>query len=77
MQTTSVDYKDLRKKLEAPYFVQWVTEWDDNNHITRVVGCCVRNHKTGETLFQHKDFGVCEKVCEMLNEEELTNVRRT
>ncbi len=70
MSTTNVNYKDLRRKLEARYFVQWVTEWDINQHILRVVGSCVREHKTGETLFRHKDAGVCEKVCEMLNENE-------
>ena len=54
------------------YIVQWVTEWDENNHITRVVGYCVRDKKSSgwPTLFRHESKEVCEKVCEMLNEEE-------
>lgn len=67
-RTIEESYKKLREVLDARYFVQWVTEWDDNNHITRVVGCCVRNRKTGETLFYHESADVCEKVCQMLNE---------
>lgn len=70
MKTTTLKYRDLRKKLDAPYFVQWVTEWNANNQLLRVVGSCVRKHETGETLFKHEDAGVCEKVCEMLNEAE-------
>jgi hypothetical protein len=35
-----------------------------------VLGWCVRSIK--ETLFQHKDYEVCVKVCEMLNEGEVT-----
>jgi hypothetical protein len=73
MSITNIDYKDLRRKLEAPYFVQWVTEFDDNNHILRVVGSCVRNHKTGETVFKHKEPNVCQKIADMLNEEEEHN----
>ena len=71
--TTNIDYKELRQRLDAPFFVQWITEWDDNNHIIRVMGNCVRNHKTGETLFYHKNYEVCEKVCDMLNEQEEHN----
>lgn len=66
--TTNIDYKDLREQLGDTYFVQWITEWDDNNQIIRVMGNCVRNRKTGETLFYHKNYEVCEKVCDMLNE---------
>lgn len=60
------------------YWVQWVTEWDDNNHIVRVLGYCVRNMDTfnGDTIFRHESKEVCEKICQMLNEEEeLNNVR--
>jgi hypothetical protein len=69
-----VDRKKLREKLQARYIVQWVTEWDDNNHITQVLGYCVRDTRSSQwpTLFRHKDKVVCEKVCDMLNEEELT-----
>ena len=81
MSTTNVNYKDLRRKLDARYFVRWVTEFDSNNHILRLVGYCVRDQGDShwKTVFQHKDYGVCEKVCDMLNEneEELTNVRGT
>lgn len=69
MSTTNIDYKELRKQLEAPYFVQWVTKFDSEQGHLQMVGHCVRNHKTGETLFQHKDYGVCEKICQILNEE--------
>ena len=59
---------DIKPRPYEKYWVQWVTEFDYNNHITRVLGYCVRSDK--ETLFKHKDYEVCEKVCEMLNEEE-------
>jgi hypothetical protein len=57
------------------YIVQWVTEWDDNNHITRVVGNCVRDKGSfgWKTLFKHKDYEVCQKIADMLNEEEEHN----
>jgi hypothetical protein len=75
----SVNYKPLRVEVKVKHIVQWITEFDGNNHITRVVGYCVRD--TGSfgwpTLFRHEDKVVCEKVCDILNEEELTNVRRT
>lgn len=60
------------------YIVQWVTEWDENNHIVRVLGYCVRDKGSSQwpTLFRHESADVCEKVADMLNEEELTNVRR-
>ena len=52
--------------------MQWVTEFDYNNHITKVLGYCVRDTGSSQwpTLFRHEDEVVCEKVCEMLNEEE-------
>lgn len=73
MSITNIDYKYLREKLKAQYFVQWVTEWDDNNHILRMKGSCVRNNKTGETVFKHKEESVCQKIADMLNEEEEHN----
>ena len=44
-----------------------------------VLGWCVRDTDDTQwaTLFQHEDETVCRKVCEMLNEKELTNVRGT
>ncbi len=68
MNTTNVDYKDLRRQMDARYFVQWVTKFDSIQGRLQVVGSCVRNRKTGETLFYHESADVCEKVCEMLNE---------
>jgi hypothetical protein len=70
VSTKNITYKELRKMLDDPYFVQWVTEWDDNNYITRVAGFCVRRYKTGETVFTHESETVCRKVCDMLNENE-------
>jgi hypothetical protein len=67
---TKIDYDELRKQREAPYFVQWVTKFDSIKGDLEVVGYCVRRHKTWETVFQHKDYEVCVKVCEMLNENE-------
>ena len=55
-------------EARAKYWVQWVTEFDYNNHVTQVLGYYVRSNK--ETLFKHKDYEVCEKVCDMLNENE-------
>jgi hypothetical protein len=58
--------------VKERYIVQWVTEWDDNNHITRVMGYCVRDKNSfgWPTLFKHKEENVCQKVADMLNEEE-------
>jgi hypothetical protein len=55
-------------EARAKYWVQWVTKFDSEQGHLQVVGHCVRSNK--ETLFQHKDYEVCVKVCEMLNEEE-------
>ena len=64
--------------MNKRYIVQWITEFDDNNHITRVVGYCVRDTRSGSwpTLFRHKEENVCRKVCDMLNEEELTKCEK-
>ncbi len=72
-----LDYDESLVSLGRPYFVQWVTEFDYNNHNLRVEGWCVREFKTWKTLFKHEDETVCRKVCEMLNEGEVTNVRGT
>jgi hypothetical protein len=79
VNTTNVDYKELRKALGARYFVQWVTKLDSIQGHLQVVGYCVRDQHDPQwkTVFQHKDKTVCRKVCEMLNEGELTNVRGT
>ena len=70
MQTTSIDHKELRKQLEDTYFVQWVTKFDSTQGHLQVVGYCVRNRKTWETLFHNKEHRVCQKIADMLNEEE-------
>ena len=62
------DYKELREKLGARYFVQWVTTFDSTKGNLEVVGFCVRRHKTWETVFTHESETVCRKVCDMLNE---------
>lgn len=61
-----VDYKELRRKLDDPYYVQWVTEAEETNF--RVVGYCVRKRKTLETVFEHESRNVCQKIADMLNE---------
>lgn len=70
-----VDYMELRKWKDAPYYVQWVTEAEETNF--RVVGYCVRKRNTWDTVFEHKDANVCQKIADMLNEGEVTNVRGT
>jgi hypothetical protein len=74
VNTTNIDYKELRKAREAKYFVQWVTKFDSTKVSLEVVGYCVRDKSDSQwkTVFEHKDRVVCEKVCQMLNEEELT-----
>jgi len=75
----SVNYKPLRAEVNVRYIVQWVTKFDSTQGHLQVVGFCVRDTRSSNwaTLFQHEDETVCRKVCEMLNEEELTNVRGT
>lgn len=52
------------------YIVQWVTRWDSNNHITQVLGYCVRDRGTScwDTVFKHESQEVCEKLAKILNE---------
>jgi len=75
---TRTTYEELRKASGARYFVQWVTVTNRRGEII-VVGWCVRDtaDRQWKTVFENKDETVCRKVCEMLNEGELTNVRRT
>ena len=68
MSTTNIGYKDLRRKLEARYFVQWITATNRHGEIV-VLGWCVRD-EDWNTMFKHEDETVCRKVCEMLNENE-------
>ena len=69
MSTKNITYEALRKQLDDPYFVQWVTTFDSTKGNLEVVGYCVKKHKTWETVFYNKSETVCRKVCEMLNEE--------
>jgi hypothetical protein len=50
------------------YFVQWVTKFDDGQ--LEVVGYCVRDNfdPQWKMVFEHKDEGVCKKICKILNE---------
>ena len=50
--------------------MQWVTKWDDNNHITQILGYCVRDRSDWEwkIVFEHKEESVCNKIADMLNE---------
>jgi hypothetical protein len=74
---TNIDHKELRRKLEARYFVQWVTKRYEQGHL-QVVGHCVRDQGDPQwkTVFEHKDKIVCEKICQILNEG-ANNVRGT
>lgn len=70
MKQRSVNYKPLRVEVKVRYIVQWVTNFDSEQGHLQVVGHCVRDTRSSQwpTLFQHKDYEVCVKVCEMLNE---------
>lgn len=63
---------DTRFGVYERYIVQWVTNHEEGR--LRVAGYCVRDTDDTQwaTLFQHEDETVCRKVCEMLNEKELT-----
>lgn len=69
---------DTRFGVYERYIVQWVTATNRHGELI-IMGYCVRDTDDTQwaTLFQHEDETVCRKVCEMLNEKELTNVRGT
>ena len=50
------------------YIVRWVTEHDGGTLL--VVGYCVYDTKECKTLFEHKDKQVCQKVLEMMLNDE-------
>lgn len=79
MQKTEVDTKKLHDELKARYIVQWITKFDSITGHLQAVGCCVRDKSDSQwaIVFRHKDKVVCQKIADILNEEELTNVRRT
>ena len=58
-----------RRKL----FVRWVVEYVKNESGTdqiQVLGYCVYDGETCTTLFEHVDKKVCEKVLEMILNDE-------
>jgi hypothetical protein len=62
------------------YIARWVTDYVKNESGTaqiQVLGYCVYDSKGCKTLFEHKDREVCQKLVNILNEEEANNVRRT
>jgi hypothetical protein len=70
-RTIEASYTKLRKMLDDPYFVQWVTTFDSTKGNLEVVGFCVRDKRGSQwkTVFTHESETVCRKVCDMLNEE--------
>ena len=64
---TKIDYDKLVGSSSSPYFVQWITATNRHNEII-VLGWCVKEAKTWNTVFKNEDEIVCRKVCGMLNE---------
>jgi hypothetical protein len=64
---TKIDYDKVGGSSSSPYFVQWITATNRHNEIV-LLGWCVKEAKTWNTMFKHEDKAVCMKVCEMLNE---------
>ena len=55
------------------YIVRWRTEHDNTKSGAaqiRVIGYCVYDRKDCKTLFEHADREVCEKVLEMMLNDE-------
>jgi hypothetical protein len=55
------------------YIVRWRTEHDKTESGAaqiRVIGYCVYDRKDCKTLFEHADRQVCEKVLEMMLNDE-------
>jgi hypothetical protein len=73
-RTIETSYKKLREVLDARYFVQGMTKFDSDVVSLQLLGYCVRDKQDTQwaTVFEHKDRVVCEKVCQMLNEGEVT-----
>jgi hypothetical protein len=68
---TKTTYEELRKASQARYFVQWITATNRHGELI-IMGYCVRDKGDSHwaTVFEHEDKVVCEKVCQMLNENE-------
>jgi hypothetical protein len=63
--------EDFRKRPR--YFVQWVTEHDKTKSGAAqivVLGYCIRDQQSPnwDTVFEHADKEVCEKLANILNE---------
>ena len=73
-----IDTRVPDSQARERYIVQWITATNRHGELI-IMGYCVRDTDDTQwaTLFRHKDETVCRKVCDMLNEEELTNVRGT
>jgi hypothetical protein len=69
VSTKNITYEALRKQLDDPYFVQWITATNRHGELI-IMGYCVRDKGDSHwaTVFKHEDRVVCEKVCQMLNE---------
>jgi hypothetical protein len=55
------------------YFVRWVVEYVKNESGTdqiQILGYCVYDGQECKTLFEHADKVVCEKVLEMMLNDE-------
>ena len=62
---------DFRRRPR--YFVQWITEHDKTKSGAAqivVLGYCIRDQQSPnwDTVFEHADKEVCEKVAKILNE---------
>jgi len=60
--------------MSASDFRRYITQWvcDATTESIKIVGYCVRDTHSFEwtTVFEHADKVVCEKIAEILNEEE-------
>jgi hypothetical protein len=53
------------------YIVRWITEHGEHTDWDlQVIGYCVYDTKECKTLFEHKDKQVCQKVLEMMLNDE-------
>ena len=71
--------EDLMRR--GRYMVQWITEHDPNvggAAQLKVIGYCIRDRSTPTwgIVFEHESHDVCQKLANILNEED-NNVRRT
>lgn len=68
-----MSHEDLLRR--GRYIARWMTTIEDGT--LYVTGYCVYDSKDCKTLFEHEDRDVCQKLVNILNEEEDNNVRRT